>query len=60
MLLSFFLFYGLMLLILAVIIEIFTPIAEIVILIETTIKEPKAEMETNPVIIEIIIRECTI
>ena len=49
-----------MLLILAVIIEIFTPIAEIVILIETTIKEPKAEMETNPVIIEIIIRECTI
>ena len=47
-------------LILPVIIEIFTPIAEIVILIEITIKEPKAEMETNPVIVEIIIGECTI
>ena len=42
-----------MLLILAVIIQIFTPIAEIVILIEITIKEPKAEMETNPVIVKL-------
>ena len=42
-----------MLLIFAVIIQIFTPIAEIVILIETTIKEPKAEMETNPVIVKL-------
>ena len=39
--------------ILAVIIQIFTPIAEIVILIEITIKEPKAEMETNPVIVKL-------
>ena len=42
-----------MLLILAVIIQIFTPVAEIVILIEITIKEPKAEMETNPVIVKL-------
>ena len=42
-----------MLLILAVIIQFFTPIAEIVILIEITIKEPKAEMETNPVIVKL-------
>ena len=42
-----------MLLILAVIIQIFTPIAEIVIIIEITIKEPKAEMETNPVIVKL-------
>ena len=42
-----------MLLILAVIIQIFTPIAEIVILIEITIKEPKAEMETDPVIVKL-------
>ena len=42
-----------MLLILAVIIQIFTPIVEIVILIEITIKEPKAEMETNPVIVKL-------
>ena len=42
-----------MLLILAVIIQIFTPVAEIVILIEITIKEPKAEMETDPVIVKL-------
>ena len=42
-----------MLLILAVIIQIFTPVAEIVILIEITIKEPKAEMETDPVTVKL-------
>ena len=56
----FFFFFELHVLIPAVITQIFTSIAEIVIPIEIPIKEAKAEIETHPVIIEIIISECSI
>ena len=56
----FFFFFELHVLIPAVITQIFTSIAEIVIPIEIPIKEAKAEIETHPVIIEIIISQCSI
>ena len=56
----FFFFFELHVLIPAVITQIFTSIAEIVIPIEIPIKEAKAEIETHPVIIKIIISECSI
>ena len=56
----FFFFFELQVLIPAVITQIFTSIAEIVIPIEIPIKEAKSEIETHPVIIEIIISECSI
>ena len=56
----FFFFFELHVLIPAVITQIFTSIAEIVIPIEIPIKEAKSEIETHPVIIEIIISECSI
>ena len=39
--------------------QIFTPIAELVNPIEIPTKEANAEMETYPVIVEIIISECS-
>ena len=56
----FFLFFELYVLIPAVITQISTSIAEIVIPIEIPTKEAKAEIETHPVIIENIISECSI
>ena len=49
----FFLIIYLYFLILAVIAQIFNPIAELVIPIGTTTKEAKAEMEKHPVTVEI-------
>ena len=61
MLLLFFLFTDLYFLIpAAVITQIFTPIAELVILIEIPTKKSKSEMETHSVIAEVIISECSI
>ena len=60
LLLLFFLFTDLYFLIPAVITQIFTPIAELVILIEIPTKKSKAEMETHSVIAEVIISECSI
>ena len=40
--------------------QIFSPIAELVIPIGTLIKEEKAEVETNLLIIEITIGKCSI
>ena len=51
----FFLFIKSYFLIPVVIMQIFTPIAKLVIRIEIPTKEAKAEMETHPVIVEIII-----
>ena len=51
----FFLIIYLYFLILAVIAQIFNPIAELVIPIGTTTKEAKAEMEKHPVTVEITI-----
>ena len=54
----FFLFIKLYLFIPVVITQIFTPIAELAIPIEILTKKAKAEIETHPVIEEIIISEC--
>ena len=43
----------------AVIAQIFNPIAELVISIGIPIKEVKAEIEINPVIVEAKIRKCS-
>ena len=56
----FFLIIDLYLLIPAVIAQIFNPIAEVVIPIAIPTKEPKAEMETNPAIVEITISKWSI
>ena len=56
----FFLIIDLYFLIPAVITQIFNPIVELAIPIGITTKEAKAEMETNPVIVEITIREWSI
>ena len=40
--------------------QIFTPIAELVISLEIPTKKAKAEMETHPIIVENIINECSI
>ena len=48
------------LLIAAVLAQIFNPIAELVIPIEISTKEAKAEMETHPIIVEAKIRKCSI
>ena len=56
----FFLIIDLYFLIPAVITQIFNPIVELAIPIGITTKEAKAEMETNPVIAEITIREWSI
>ena len=53
----FFLIIDLYFLILAVIIQIFTPITELVIPIEIPTKKAKAEIETDPVIAEITKKE---
>ena len=53
----FFLIIGLYCLILAVITQIFNPIVELPIHIGMPTKEAKAEIETNPVIVEIVISE---
>ena len=57
--LLFFLFFDLYFLIPALMTQIFTPIAELVNPIEIPTKEANAEMETYPVIVEIIISECS-
>ena len=44
----------------ALIVQIFNPIAELVIPVEIPTKEKKAEMETHPVIAEAKIRKCSI
>ena len=56
----FVLFIDLYFLISAVITPISTQIAELAIPIEILTKEAKVEMETNPVIVEIVISECSI
>ena len=56
----FFLIIDLYFLIPAVITQFFNPIVELAIPIGITTKEAKAEMETNPVIVEITIREWSI
>ena len=56
----FFLIIDLYFLIPAVIIQIFNPIVELAIPIGIMTKEAKAETETNPVIVEITIREWSI
>ena len=56
----FFLFIDLYFLIPVVIIKIFNPIAELVIPIGILTKEAKAEMEGQPVLVEIQISECSI
>ena len=56
----FFLIIDLNFLISAVISQIFNPIAELVIPIGIPNKEAKEEMETDPVIVEINIRKCSI
>ena len=56
----FFIFIDLCFLILAAIMQIFTPIAELVISLEIPTKKAKAEMETHPIIVENIINECSI
>ena len=53
----FFLVIDLYFLILVVIIQIFTPITELVIPIEIPAKKAKAEIETDPVIAEITKKE---
>ena len=58
MLLPFFLIIDLYFLIPAVVTQIFNSIAELVTPIGIPTKEPKAKMETGPVIVEIIISEC--
>ena len=57
---SFFLIIDLYFLILAVIAQIFNPIAELVIPIGIRIKEAKAEIEIHPVIVDAKIRKCSI
>ena len=56
----FFLIIDLYLLIPAVTAQIFNPIAEVVIPIAIPTKETKAEMETNPAIVEITITKWSI
>ena len=56
----FFLFIDSYFLIPAVITHIFTPIVEVEIPIEIPTEETKAEMETHPVIVEIIISKCSV
>ena len=55
-----FLIINLYLLITAIIAQIFNPIAELVILTGIAIKEAKAEVEIQPVILEAKIRRCSI
>ena len=55
-----FLIINLYFLITAIIAQIFNPIAELVILIGIAIKEAKAEVEIQPVILEAKIRRCSI
>ena len=57
---SLFLFIDLYFLIPAVTTQIFTPIAELAILIEIPTNEAKTEMETYPVIEEMKISKCSI
>ena len=54
----FFLIIHLYFLIPAVIAQIFNPIAELIIPIGMPVIEAKAEMETQPVIVEAKIRKC--
>ena len=56
----FFLIIDLYFLIHAAIVQIFNPIAELIIPIVIQTKEAKAEMETPPVIVEHKIRKCSI
>ena len=55
-----FLIINLYFLITAIIAQIFNPIAELVIPIGIPIKEAKAEIEIQPVILEAKIRRCSI
>ena len=57
---SFFLITDLYFIIPAVTVQIFIPIAETGIPIRMPIEEAKAEMETNPVIVEVKRRKCSI
>ena len=43
----------------ALIVQIFNPIAELLIPIGISIKEAKAEKETHPIIVEAKIRNCS-
>ena len=56
----FFLIINLYFLIPAVIAQIVNPVAELVIPIEIPNKEPKAEFEINPVVVEAQIRKCSV
>ena len=56
----FFLIIDLYLLLPVLITQIFNPIAELIIPIGILTKEGKAEMETHPVILEILIHKCSI
>ena len=60
MLLLFFLFIDLYFLIPTVIIQIFIPVAELVIPIEIPTKESIAKKKMHPVILEININECSV
>ena len=60
MLFLFSLFIDLYFLIPVIITQICTPVAEHVFPIEIPTKKAKAEKETHPVIVEIIISECSI
>ena len=56
----FFLIINLYFLIPAVIAQIVNPVAELVIPIGIPNKEPKAEFEINPVVVEAQIRKCSV
>ena len=56
----FFLIIDLYYLIAVVVVQIFNPIAELAISIGISTKEAKAEMKTQPVIVELKIRKCSI
>ena len=58
MLLPFFLFSDLYFLIPAVITQVFTPIAELVIPIKTPTNEAKVEMKTHPIIYLLYFSNC--
>ena len=58
--LPFFVFTELYFLSSAVVTEIVTPIAELVIPIKIAFQEAKAGIETHPEVVEIIISECSI
>ena len=58
MLFFFFLIINLYFLIHAVITQIFNPVVELAIPIGIPTKSAKAEIETHPVIVEIVINEC--